>query len=168
MIIWCMVPDIWSATDRIFWYFGIFFWPFTPLTNQKIKNFKKMKTPGDIIILNMSTNHLRYSSWDTEWERKNFMSFWYIFCHFTPLTTRKIKIFKKWKKHLGMLPFYTCVPKITIIWCMLPEIWNMTDNFLSFWAIFCPFTPLLTLKIKIWNKCKKTWLYYPITHVYHK
>ena len=41
MIIWCMVPDIWSATDRIFWYFGIFFWPFTPLTTQKIKILQK-------------------------------------------------------------------------------------------------------------------------------
>ena len=42
-------------------------------------------------------------------------------------------------------------------------------NFLSFWAIFCPFTPLLTKKIKIWNKCKnKIWRYYPITHLYHK
>ena len=28
-------------------------------------------------------------------------------------------------------------------------------NFLSFYAIFCSFTPLLTLKVKIWKKCKK-------------
>ena len=73
-----------------------------------------------------------------------------------PLTTRKIKIFKKWKKHLDleMSSFYTCVPKITIIWCMLPEIWNTTDITLSFWAILCSFTPLLTPKVKIWNKSK--------------
>ena len=46
-----------------------------------------------------------------------------------------------------------------IIWCMVPEICSMTE-FLSFWALFfffffCPFTPLLTLKIKIWEKCEK-------------
>ena len=39
---------------------------------------------------------------------------------------------------------------------------------MSFWAIFCSFTPLLTPKIKIWNKCKKPWRYYPNTYVYHK
>ena len=31
---------------------------------------------------------------------------------------------------------------MTIIWCMVPEIRSMTDIiFLSFWTIFCPFTP---------------------------
>ena len=59
---------------------------------------------------------------------------------------------------------YTCVPKITIMWCMLPEIWNTTDLiFLSFWAISCTFTPLLTPKIKIWSKfLKKSWWYYSL------
>ena len=28
-------------------------------------------------------------------------------------------------------------------------------NFCTFWTMFCPFTPLLTPKIKIWKKCKK-------------
>ena len=45
---------------------------------------------------------------------------------------------------------------------MLPKIWSATDKFfLSFWAIFCLFTLLLTPKIKIWKKYKKTWRYYP-------
>ena len=57
---------------------------------------------------------------------------------------------------------FTRVPKITIIWCMLPEIWSVT-------VTFCPFTPLLTpLKIKIWKKCKNTWRYYLLSYVYHK
>ena len=42
------------------------------------------------------------------------------------------------------------------------------DRQLSFLAIFCSFTSLLTAKIKIWKKCKKSWIYYPFTHVYHK
>ena len=40
-----------------------------------------------------------------------------------------------------------------IIWCIVPEIWNVTGrNFLSFWVIFCPFTPL---KNKDFDKMKK-------------
>ena len=44
---------------------------------------------------------------------------------------------------------------MTIIWCMVPEIWSPTENFLSFGIVFWPFTPLWTHKIKIFNK-KKT------------
>ena len=47
----------------------------------KIRILKKWKKiAGDIIILHMCTknhNHMRYSSWDTKWDR--------IFCHFEPL-----------------------------------------------------------------------------------
>ena len=93
------------------------FWPiicpFSPLTTWKVKILTLKKTPGDIIILHISTindSHMIYGSWDTECDRHNFLSFWTIFCLFTPL--------------------------------MVPEIWSATDrNFLSFWTIFCPFTP---------------------------
>ena len=42
--------------------------------------------------------------------------------------------------------------KNQIIWGTVPEIRSERQNFLSFWAIFCPFTALLTPKIKIWEK----------------
>ena len=57
------------------------------------------------------------------------------FCRFIPLTTRKIKIFKKWKMYLEMSSFHRCVIKITVIWCMLSKIWSATDK------IFCHFEP---------------------------
>ena len=39
---------------------------------------------------------------------------------------------------------------------MAPEICSVTDRILSFWTIFCPFTPpLTTKKIKIQKKKKK-------------
>ena len=59
------------------------------------------KTPGDIILhmCIINDNHMMYGSWDIERERQNVLSFWTIFCLFTPLTTWKIKIFKKWKKN---------------------------------------------------------------------
>ena len=73
---------------------------------------------------------MRYSSWDMELHRQDsFLSFRAIFCPFTPLTTWKIKTLRKWKKHLDMSSFYTYVPKITVIWCMLPEIWSTTGKF---------------------------------------
>ena len=40
-------------------------------------------------------------------------------------------------------------------------------NFLSFWAIFGPFTQLLTPKIKIWKNVKTLCRYYPL-HMYQK
>ena len=47
-----------------------------------------------------------------------------------------------------MSSFYTCVPKITIVWCVLLEICSVRDIILSFWGIFCTLTPLTTKKIK--------------------
>ena len=83
MIIWCMVPEIWSVTDRIFCHFVPFF------------------------------------------------------ALLPPLIIQKIKMLKKWKKHLAMASFYTCTPKIVIMWCMLPEMWSATDIiFYHFWSFF--------------------------------
>ena len=57
--------------------FGIYWWT---LKNPKYQNFEKWKKfAGDIIILHMGTknhNHMRHSSWDTEWDI--FLSFWAI------------------------------------------------------------------------------------------
>ena len=190
-VIRCMVPKIWSAMDKIFLSFWIIFWPFLPTNNLKNQNFEKMKKPpGDIIILckcNINDNHMmQYGFWDTKrggqnflslstifcpfippnnlknqnfekmnktprdimilnmctindnhvmhgdsWDIKRngqfFLSFWPIFCIFTPLTTRKIKIFKKWKNNLEILSLYTCVP--------LPEIWSVYQKSWSLYAI---------------------------------
>ena len=47
-----MVPEIPSATERIFLSFWTIFCPFTHLTTQKNQNFEKLKkASGDIIIL---------------------------------------------------------------------------------------------------------------------
>ena len=80
------------------------FLPFYLPNNVKNQNFEKMKsTAGDIIILHMCTindNHRMYGSWDMKHDGQNLLLFWTIFCPFTHLTTRKIKILKKWKKLL--------------------------------------------------------------------
>ena len=46
------------------------------------------------------------------------------------------------------------------------KIWS--DKILLFSAIFCPFTPLTTLKIKIWKNINSTCRYYSFTHEYCK
>ena len=88
------------------------------------------------------------------------------FCSFTHLTNQKIKILQKIKKVPEMSSFYTGGTKILLIWCMLPEVWSVTDIF------FCHFGPFLALfhhywpqKLKFEKNVQKTWRYYPFTHV---
>ena len=78
-------------------------------------------------------DQMMYGSWDMVCDRCNYFSFWSIFCPFTPLTAQKIKILKKWQKYLEILSFYIHVPKITIRWCTVPEIWCTTDRQMDGW-----------------------------------
>ena len=143
--------------------------PSPPPKTSKYQNFEKMsKIAGDIIILHECTknhNHMKYSFWDMEWDRQNVLSFWAIFFS---LTTRKIKIFKKWKSIWRCHHFTNVYQKSKSYGvCFLRYGIQQT--------IFCHFRPFFVLlshywpqKIKIWNKCKRTWRHCPITHVYHK
>ena len=123
ILLYIHVYHKWRTYDIWFWNircgrqkllsFWVIFCSFSPLTNQKIRILKLKKTPGDITISQISTrndNHMMYGSWDMECDRQNFLSFWNTFCPFTPLWIQKIKILKKWKKHLEILSFYTSLP----------------------------------------------------------
>ena len=90
-----MVPEIWSATDRIFFVILDIFCPFPPPPPSpnipKNQNFEKLKkTPGDIIILHKCAkkhDHMLYCSLDMACNKYNcYSSFWATFCPFTPLT----------------------------------------------------------------------------------
>ena len=120
-----------------------------------------------------------YGSSDMECNGQNFLSFWNIFCPFIPPNNLKNQNLKNKKTprdiilhmctindnhmiygssdiELEILSFYTCVPWMIIIWCMIPDIWSATDRiFLSFWTTFCLFIILMTQEIKI-LKNKKT------------
>ena len=51
-----MVPEIWSVTDKTFFFILDSFLPFYPPNNPENPNFEKMeKMPGNIIILHMCT-----------------------------------------------------------------------------------------------------------------
>ena len=104
-IVYCVVPEMWSTTDKVFCHFGPFFALFLLRpSNSENQNFEKLKkTPGDIIILHMYTiidNHVMYGSWNMECDGHFVLSFWTIFCPFnpSPLTTQKLKIKKKNEK----------------------------------------------------------------------
>ena len=145
------------------------FLPFDPPNNPKIKIFKKWKNmPRDIIILHLCTindNHM-YSSWDMEHDR-HFFVILTIFCPFTPVTTQKIKTLKKWKKRFEILSFHTCAPQMKIIWCMVLEIWSVTDTFFSNCGSFFALLPIeQPRKSKFW-KNRNAWRCHHFTQVHH-
>ena len=111
-IIWYVVPEIWSATEKILVILDHFF-PFTPLATQKIKILKKWKKLRDrqnfccfgpsfalshpnLHMCTMCTMFLGYTVQQTE--------LFVILGHFLPFNSMKpwkIKISKKWKKMPG-------------------------------------------------------------------
>ena len=104
-------------------------------------------------------DHMLYCSWGMTRDRCNcYFSFWAIFCPFTLLTTRKIKISKKWRKYPEISSFYPSVSKIMIIWYTVLEIWCMTNVivFFHFGLFFALLPPLTTRKMKILKTYKKT------------
>ena len=90
------------------------FSPFYPPPPRSLENqnFEKMEqASGDVIILHISTknhDHMIYASKDMECDRHIFLSFWAIFCPFTPLLTLKIKIWKKFRKKRRYYPLRKC------------------------------------------------------------
>ena len=78
-----------------------------------------------------------------------------LFLPFDPPHNPKNQNFEKSKKCLEILSFYTSVPQMTIIWCMLPEIWSMTVIiFCHFWPFFA-FYPTNNPKNQNFEKMKK-------------
>ena len=123
------------------WSYDVWFLRYRARQTEKF--WKNEKTPGGIIILNISTineNHMMYDSWDVEHDRQNSFSFWANFCPFTPvppLTTQRIKILKKWKKHLEISSFTQVYHK-----CQSYDIWFLRYEVHQF---FCHLGPLFAL-----------------------
>ena len=89
------------------------------------------------------------------------------FCPITPLTARKSKLKKKMKKSPGdVIILHKCTKnhdRILHFSCDTER--DRCNCYFSFWAIFCPFTPLTAQKIKILKNEKKAGRYHLFTHV---
>ena len=119
--------------------------------------------PGDIIILRKCTknnDHMPYCSWHMAPDSCNcYFSFWAIFCLLTPITARKMKISKKWKKMpRDIIILHKCTKnhdhKLYCSWDMVCDTCNC---YFSFCAIFCPFTAQKS-KFQNFKKKKKNYL----------
>ena len=140
MIICYTVLEIWCMTDVIaIFLFCATFFLFTLLTAPKMKIWKNWKKHiiissryRHLIQVYINHDHVLCCSWDLMCDRYNcYFSFRAIFCPFTPLKTRKMRIKKKMKKCL-ISSFYAIVPKIMIIGYTVPEIWCVIDVTFTF------------------------------------
>ena len=121
-------------------------------------------------------NHMMFGSWDAEWDRQNFLSFWAIFCPFTtpaplypppPNDPKNQNFEKKWKRCLEILSFYTYMCTINEDY-MIYNSWNIRCHRQVILCHFLPFQPSgnsenLNFKIE-----KNTWTYYHFTYLHHK
>ena len=166
-MIWCMVPEISRATDRIFCHFGLFFLPlYLPLKqHEKSKYWKNEKNWRYLHLSTINENHMMYDSWDMEHDRQNLFSFWTIFCPFTPPLTPynpENQNFEKIKKTPGdIIILHKCTINDNHIWYMVPELWSKVHQ-MKFFVIlghFLLFYPPNSLKNKNFkkNENKKLW-----------
>ena len=111
---------------------------FIPLTAQKSKMWKMNKTLGDIILhkCTKTHDHKLDCSWDMAWGGCNcYFSFWAIFASLPPYQPKKLKQKKLKKNPVEISSFYTCVPKIMIRWCTVPETWWVIDGRTDGWTV---------------------------------
>ena len=146
---------------EFFLSFWVIFGPFTsPPTDLENQNFEKMKKRSeDIIILQMCTkndSHMTYDSWHMECNRQDFFVILDQFLPFNLSNNLKDQNFEKMKKPPGDI-IILHRRNINDDHIMYGSCDNKRDrqNYLPFWTIFCPFTPLTTQKIKI----LKNWKY---------
>ena len=102
---------------------------------------------------------MMYGSWDIEWKKQmgHFLSF-------DSPNNQKNQNFEKIKNLLEILSFYTCVPQMETIWCMVPEISNAKDIIFCHFRLFffrfthLPLPPpsLTTLENQNFEKIKRT------------
>ena len=102
---------------------------------------KKLLKISSFYTCTKNHNHMRYSFWDMEWDRI-FCQFgpFFIFCPpppHSPINNNPGNQNFEWKKIWRCHHFKLVQQKNMIIWCMLTQIWSMTDiNFYHFRPFF--------------------------------
>ena len=133
------------------------------------------KTPGYISYPFIHVYHKSrsYDVWFLRYEVQQ-TEFFVILDRFLPIyppnsrTNENIKNEKK-KNPGDIIILHKCTKthdhRLYCSWDMAPDVCNFH---FSFWAIFCPFTPLTAQKIKFSKQWKKPWRYHHFTCVYQK
>ena len=140
-IIWCIVPEIWCSTGKIFSHFEPFF-----VLSLKNQNFEKK--PGDIITLHLCTrndNHMMYGSLDIKCNEQSFL--WTFFSPFDPpknLENQNFDKMKKKKKKKKYWRYYHLYHKWINENHMIYGSWNKQLSSVTDW-VFSHFRPFFAL-----------------------
>ena len=139
---WNMACDV----CNFYFSFWAFFYPFTPLTAQKIKISKKFKKFLEISSFYTSVPKIMIIGYTVPeiWHMTDIIVIFHFGLFFCPFTVQKMKISKKIKKFLEISSFYTSVPKIIIICYTVPGIWHvMYVIFIFHFGLFFTLLPPL-------------------------
>ena len=139
---WYMARDVCNS----YFSFWAIFCLITHLTAKKIKISKKWKEHSEISPLYTNVLKIMIICYTVPeiWCMTDVIVIFHFGLFFAlnppphphsppPPYSQKIKISIKWEKLLERSLFYTCVPKIMIRWCTVPEIWCATDGWTDGW-----------------------------------
>ena len=141
----------WDRQDFfvILGHFLSFYHPFAPPNDLKKSKFWKRKRKKCLDILSFYTymysineHHMIYGFWNLRCDRQKVLSFWVIFCPFSPLTTQKIKILKLKKAPGDIIILHICTIHDNHMMYVSWEMEREGQNLLSLWTNSYPFTPL--------------------------
>ena len=140
IIIWCMIPEIWSATDRIFCHFGLFFDILPRSQSKKSKFWKNEKNSQRYYHFTQAYHKWRsYDIWFLRYgaQQTEFFVILDHFFSFYPSNNLKNQNFEKTKKTPGDITIlHMCTINDDH---MIYGSWDMErdgQNFLSFWSVF--------------------------------
>ena len=135
------------------------FLPFYPTNNPENQNFEKKKKILEILSFTHALWFLRYGAQQTEF-LSHFGPFYVLLPLPPPLTTRRIKILKKWKKSLHH--HFTQVYhkwQSSAIWFLRYQL-QERERESSIFLTFYPANSLKNENIKIWKKHLKISSFY--------
>ena len=104
---------------------------------------------------------LRYKAWQT--------AFFVILGHFLPFdppNNLKSQSFEKIRRTPEDIIFYTCIPQMMVIWCIVPEIWSMTDRIFCHFRLFFALLPPNNPENQNFEKMKKNTQDIIISHIF--
>ena len=126
MIIWCRLPEIWSTADIIFYHFRPCFALLPHYWPRKLKIGKNLKASWRYYPF--THTYQKWRSYDVWFLRYKAPRTFGHFLPFDPPNNLKNQNFVKMKKAPGDIIIYTCVPQMTTVWCIVPEIWWAMDG----------------------------------------